>query len=87
MPRWAVSKEYRRVHLAAFHAHSWLVEREAGLGRIGKAYPRGGAPAEAVQRFQRSPTETQERELRIQLGGAIVLLLVVLGVIGWAFTL
>ena len=63
------------------------MDNGAGLGRIGKAYRRGGAPAEAVQRFERSPTESQERELRKQLAGALVLVLLLLGVIGWAFTL
>jgi hypothetical protein len=63
------------------------MENGAGLGRIGKAYPRDVAPAEALQRFERTPTESQARELGMQLAGALVLVLLLLGVIGWAFTL
>ncbi len=63
------------------------MEKEAGLGRIGKAYRRDAAPAEAVKRFERDLTEPQARELGAQIAGALVLVLLLLGVIGWAFTL
>ena len=58
------------------------------MGRVGKTYRRDAwAPAEALQRFDRHLTEPQAREMRTQLIGALILVLVVLGVIGWAFTL
>ena len=86
-PRPAASKGYRAVDPAGFRAHSWLMENEAGLGRIGKAYRRDAASAEALQRFERNLTEPQAKELGAQLAGALILVLLVLGVIGWAFTL
>jgi hypothetical protein len=64
------------------------MDKQAGLARIGKSYPRSfKAPPEAVQRFDREVTEPQAKELGVQLAGAIVLVLLLLGVIGWAFTL
>ncbi len=63
------------------------MDKEAGMGRIGKVYQRIAAPAEAVQRFERNLTEPQAKELGVQLAGALILVLLLLGVIGWAFTL
>lgn len=67
--------------------HIRRVEKN-GLGRIGKTY-RSGAwmNADGVRRFERDVTEPRARELGAQLAGALILLMVVLGVIGWAFTL
>ena len=64
------------------------MDKQSGMARIGKAYPRSyKEPAEAVQRFERDFTEPQAKELGAQLAGALVLVLLILGVIGWAFTL
>ena len=63
------------------------MDKEAGMGRIGKVYQRVAASEEAVQRFERNLTEPQARELGVQLAGALILVLLLLGVIGWAFTL
>ena len=64
------------------------MDKQAGLARIGKSYPRSfKAPPEAVQRFDREVTDPQEKGLGVQLASAIVLVLLRLGVIGWALTL
>ena len=64
------------------------MEKGSGMGKIGKTYRREAwAPAEAVQRFDRELTDPQAREMRSQLVGSLVLVLFVIGVIGWAFTL
>ncbi|HEX7055067.1 MAG TPA: hypothetical protein VF211_14170 [Burkholderiales bacterium] len=58
------------------------------MGRIGKSYSsRISASDDALARFDRELTEPQAREFRNDLTAAIVLVLLVLGVIGWAFTL
>jgi hypothetical protein len=57
------------------------------MGRIGKSYRSNWANAEGIQRFDRELTEPEARELGKQVAGALVLVLVVLSVIGWAFTL
>ena len=62
--------------------------KDAGLGRIGKNYPRNGAaPGDALARFDRDLTEPEARSVRNELTLAVLVLLVVLGVVGWAFTL
>jgi hypothetical protein len=58
------------------------MDKGTGLGRIGKTY-RSGAWANVDGQLD----EPQARELGAQVAGAVVLVLVVLGVIGWAFTL
>lgn len=64
------------------------MDEPGATARIGKSYPRKhSVPTRAAARFDRSPTEPEARALRLQLAGAIVLLVLVLGVIGWAFTL
>ena len=64
------------------------MEKEPGMGRIGKTYRSGAwANAEGVHRFERTVTEPQAREMGVQLAGALILVMVLLGVIGWAFTL
>jgi hypothetical protein len=57
------------------------------MGRVGKSYRNTWANAEGMQRFDRELTEPEARELGKQVAGALVLVLVVLSVIGWAFTL
>lgn len=58
------------------------------MGRVGKTYRRDAwAQAEALRHFDRDLTEPQAREMSRQLAGALILVLVVLSVIGWAFTL
>jgi len=58
------------------------------MGRVGKSYRSNTwSNAEGMQRFDRELTEPEARELGKQVAGALVLVLVVLSVIGWAFTL
>ena len=58
------------------------------MGKIGKTYRRATwSNTEALQRFDRDLTEPQARELGAQVAAALILVLVVLSVIGWAFTL
>lgn len=58
------------------------------MGRIGKVYRRDvWSNAEGAQRFERELTDHQARELGKQIAGALALALLVLAVIGWAFTL
>ena len=58
------------------------------MGRVGKSYRRDAwATSDALQRFDRDLTESQARELSSQLVVALILVLAVLSVIGWAFTL
>lgn len=58
------------------------------MGKVGKTYRRASwSNGEALQRFDRDLTEPQARELRSQVVASLVLVLVVLSVIGWAFTL
>ena len=55
------------------------------MGRIGKTYRRD---AEAYpELFDREASERLTRGQGVQLAGALILVVAVLGVIGWAFTL
>ncbi len=58
------------------------------MGKVGKTYRRAAwSNGEALHRFDRDLTEPQARELRSQIAAGVILVLVVLSVIGWAFTL
>lgn len=61
------------------------------MGKIGKSYPRDALSAlndqEALRRFDRPLVEPDDSALRYELAAAIVGVLGVLGLVGWALSL
>ncbi len=78
--RWR-SKNIGASNRVTFLAHSWAMEKGAGMGKVGKTYRRAAwSNGEALQRFDRDLTEPQARELRSQIAAGVILVLVVLSV-------
>jgi hypothetical protein len=59
------------------------------LGRILATVDRLGSQnaAAAYRRFARSPTDAEDRRLRQEITAAVIGLLLLLGLVGWALTL
>lgn len=59
------------------------------IGRILATIDRLGSQndAAALRRFARSPTDAEDRRLRHEIAAAVIGLLLVLGLVGWALML
>jgi len=62
------------------------------MGRIGRTYTRvenlvADNTAAAYRRFARSATDAEDRRLRQEITFAVIGLIFLLGVVGWALTL
>jgi hypothetical protein len=59
------------------------------MAKIGRSYPRPDYLADtnssaALRRFERSPTEGEDRALRREIAAAVIALLFIVAFIGWA---